>query len=154
MFHIVLFQPEIPPNTGNIVRLAANSGCRLHLIEPLGFNLDDRHLRRAGMDYAEFAEVVRHQDWAACMAALAGRRIFAFSTKGGKRHDQPCYADEDVFLFGRESQGLPAEILESVAPAQRIRLPMIPGCRSMNLSNAVAVTVYEAWRQLGFPGGL
>ncbi len=153
MFHIVLYQPEIPPNTGNIVRLAANSGCRLHLIEPLGFRIDDRHLRRAGMDYAEFAEVTVHPDWAACKAILKGQRLFALSTRGTVRHDIPRYEEGDVFVFGPETRGLPQDMLEEFAPEQRIRLPMKPGCRSVNLSNTVAITIFEAWRQHDFAGG-
>ncbi|GAB2182624.1 tRNA (cytidine(34)-2'-O)-methyltransferase [Denitratisoma sp. agr-D3] len=153
MFHIVLFQPEIPPNTGNIVRLAANTGSRLHLVEPLGFDVSEKAVRRAGMDYAEFAQVQVHPDWDACRAALAGRRWFALSTKASRRHDTVTYADEDVFVFGPETRGLPAEILEAFEAERRIRLPMVPGNRSINLSNAVAVTVFEAWRQLDFPGG-
>ncbi|MCK9284940.1 MAG: tRNA (cytidine(34)-2'-O)-methyltransferase [Rhodocyclaceae bacterium] len=154
MFHIVLYQPEIPPNTGNIVRLAANTGSRLHLVEPLGFSIADKHLRRAGMDYAEFADVRLHPDWAACKAALAGQRLFALTTRGSVRHDQPRYADGDAFVFGPESRGLPPEVLEEFAPPQRIRLPMMPDCRSINLSNTVAATVFEAWRQTGFAGGV
>ncbi|RTL57867.1 MAG: tRNA (cytidine(34)-2'-O)-methyltransferase [Rhodocyclaceae bacterium] len=154
MFHIVLFQPEIPPNTGNIVRLAANTGSRLHLVKPLGFDVAEKSVRRAGMDYAEFAQVQVQDDWAACRAALGERRLFALSTKGSTRHDLMQYADEDVFVFGPETRGLPMDMLESFPPGQRIRLPMVPGNRSINLSNAVAVTVFEAWRQLGFPGGV
>lgn len=153
MLHIVLFQPEIPPNTGNVVRLSANTGSRLHLVRPLGFDIAEPAVRRAGMDYAEFAQVQVHEDWAACRAVLGERRMFALTTKGGTRHDRVAYADEDVFVFGPESRGLPAELLESFAVDRRIRLPMVPGNRSLNLSNAVAVTVFEAWRQLGFSGG-
>lgn len=153
MLHIVLFQPEIPPNTGNIVRLAANTGSRLHLVKPLGFDVSEKSVRRAGMDYADFAQVQVHEDWAACRAILGERRLFALSTKGSTRHDLMQYADEDAFVFGPETRGLPADILASFAPERRIRLPMAPGNRSINLSNAVAVTVFEAWRQLGFPGG-
>jgi len=153
MFHIVLYQPEIPPNTGNIVRLAANTGSRLHLIEPLGFRIDDRQLRRAGMDYAEFAEVSVHPHWDACKQALAGRRMFALSTRGSVRHDTVNYEPGDTFVFGPETRGLPPDMLEEFPPERRLRVPMMPGCRSINLSNSVAVTVFEAWRQQGFAGG-
>jgi len=153
MFHIVLFQPEIPPNTGNIIRLCANTGARLHLIRPLGFRLDDRELRRAGLDYHEYAEIQVHEDWHACQAAMPGRRVFAFSTRGAQIYDSVAYAPEDVLVFGPETRGLPTEVLAGFAPGQRLRLPMRPGNRSLNLSNAVAVVVYEGWRQVGFPGG-
>ena len=152
MFAIVLYQPEIPPNTGNIIRLAANTGAELHLVEPLGFALEDKALRRAGLDYHEYARVVRHVDWTACTTALAGRRLFAMTTKG---HDSPyskALAPGDVFVFGRETSGLPPEILAEFPPDRRLRLPMLAGQRSLNLSNAVAVTVFEAWRQTGFAG--
>lgn len=152
MLHIVLFQPEIPPNTGNIVRLAANTGSRLHLVKPLGFDLSEKSVKRAGMDYAEFAQVEVHEDWAACLTVLGDRRRFALSTRGSRRHDTVAYQDEDVFIFGPETRGLPEALLESFSEERRIRLPMVPGNRSLNLSNAVAVTVFEAWRQLGFPG--
>jgi len=150
---VVLFQPEIPPNTGNVIRLCANTGAELHLVEPLGFRWEDRSLRRAGLDYHEFARVFRHADWAACTEMLAGRRRFAVTTKGGTRHDTVDYRADDVFVFGRETSGLPAEIMAEFSVEQRLRLPMRPGQRSLNLSNAVAVTVFEAWRQLGFEGG-
>lgn len=153
MFDIVLYQPEIPPNCGNVIRLCANVGARLHLVKPLGFDLSDAQLRRAGMDYAELAVVRVHEDWAACLAELGTRRMFALSTKGTIRHDLPRYASGDVFLFGPETSGLPVHILSGVPAEQRIRLPMTPGCRSLNLSNSVAVVAYEAWRQLGFEGG-
>lgn len=153
MFHIVLFQPEIPPNTGNIVRLAANTGSRLHLVKPLGFDVSEKSVRRAGMDYADFAQVQVHEDWLACLAVLGERRRFAMTTKGSTRHDRIAYADEDVFVFGPETRGLPAEILEGFGAERRIRLPMVAGNRSLNLSNAVAVTVFEAWRQRDFAGG-
>jgi tRNA (cytidine/uridine-2'-O-)-methyltransferase len=153
MFEIVLYQPEIPPNTGNVIRLAANTGCRLHLVKPLGFSVDDRQLRRAGLDYHEFAELRVHEDWPALLAALAGRRLFAFSTKGGRRYDQVDYQAGDALLFGPETRGLPAVILDSLPIGQRLRLPMRPGQRSLNLSNAVAVAVFEAWRQQGYSGG-
>lgn len=153
MFDIVLYQPEIPPNSGNVIRLCANVGARLHLVKPLGFDLSDAQLRRAGMDYAELAVVRVHDDWAACLAELGNRRMFALSTKGTTRHDLPQYASGDAFLFGPETSGLPAHILAGIPAEQRIRLPMTPGCRSLNLSNSVAVVAYEAWRQLGFDGG-
>ena len=154
MFTVVLFQPEIPPNTGNVIRLCANTGCELHLVKPLGFPLEDAKLRRAGLDYHEYARVVVHEDWPACLQALQGRRIFAATTKGATRHDRISYQPGDVFLFGPESRGLPQDVLAALPAQQRIRLPMRPESRSLNLSNAVAVTVYEAWRQLDFAGGV
>ncbi len=153
MFAVVLYQPEIPPNTGNIIRLCANTGAELHLVEPMGFPWEDKQLRRAGLDYHEFAPVQRHANWDDCKAVLAGRRLFAMTTKGSRRHDAPTFAAGDVFVFGPESRGLPAELLEEFATEQRLRLPMLPERRSVNLSNAVAVMVYEAWRQQGFKGG-
>lgn len=152
MFEIVLYQPEIPPNTGNVIRLAANTGAALHLVEPLGFDLSDKQLARAGLDYHDLTRVTVHPDWDHCLAALAGRRLFALSTRGTVRHDAVAYAAGDVFVFGPESRGLPAELLESFPAAARIRIPMQPTNRSVNLSNAVAVVVYEAWRQHGFAG--
>jgi tRNA (cytidine/uridine-2'-O-)-methyltransferase len=152
MFHIVLYQPEIPPNTGNVIRLAANTGAHLHLVEPLGFSIDDKQLRRAGLDYHEFAPLHVHRDWGACLTALGGARLYACSTKGTTRHTDPVYAAGDAFVFGRETSGLPAEVLEGIPAARLLRLPMRPGNRSLNLSNAVAVTIFEAWRQLGFEG--
>ncbi|MBF7728579.1 tRNA (uridine(34)/cytosine(34)/5-carboxymethylaminomethyluridine(34)-2'-O)-methyltransferase TrmL [Pseudomonas sp. N040] len=150
MFHIVLFEPEIPPNTGNIIRLCANTGCQLHLIEPLGFELDDKRLRRAGLDYHEYAPLLRHPSLPDCLGQLAGGRLFAFTTKGSRNYAEVAFQPGDVFLFGPESRGLPADIRESVPAEQRLRLPMHPQCRSLNLSNAVAVVVYEAWRQQAF----
>ena len=150
---IVLYAPEIPPNAGNVIRLAANTGARLHLVEPLGFSMDDRQLKRAGLDYHEMASVQVHGDWAACRAALAGRRMYAASTRGAVRYADARFAADDVFVFGAETRGLPQAILEEIPPGRRLRLPMLPGNRSLNLSNAVAVLVYEAWRQLGFAGG-
>lgn len=150
MFHVILFQPEIPPNTGNIIRLCANSGCHLHLIEPLGFELDDKRLRRAGLDYHEYASLQRYADLDACLAALGQPRVFAFTTKGSQAYHQVHYHPGDAFLFGPESRGLPAEIRDALPPEQRLRLPMREGCRSLNLSNTVAVAVYEAWRQHDF----
>ena len=153
MLEIVLYEPEIPPNTGNVIRLCANTGCRLHLVRPLGFSLRDRQLVRAGLDHTEFAEIIQHEDWPACRSALAGRRLFAVTTRGTQRHHEPQYAARDVFVFGPETRGLPAAVLAEFAAERRIRLPMREASRSLNLSNAVAVVVYEAWRQLGFPGG-
>ncbi|MFC5301513.1 tRNA (cytidine(34)-2'-O)-methyltransferase [Azospira restricta] len=154
MFSVVLYQPEIPPNTGNVIRLCANTGAELHLVEPLGYRWDDRELKRAGLDYHEYTRVRRHADWAACTAVLAGRRMFALTTKASRRHDAPAFQPGDVFVFGPESRGLPDELLAEFAPEQRLRLPMLPERRSVNLSNAVAVTVYEAWRQQDFAGGI
>lgn len=153
MTAVVLFQPEIPPNTGNVIRLCANTGAELHLVEPLGFRWDDRQLKRAGLDYHEFARVFRHADWDACKTALAGRRFFAVTTRGGQRFDTPALLPDDVFVFGRETSGLPPEVMAEFAENQRLRLPMREGQRSLNLSNAVAVMVFEAWRQQGFAGG-
>jgi tRNA (cytidine/uridine-2'-O-)-methyltransferase len=150
MFDVILYQPEIPPNTGNIIRLCANTGTRLHLVKPLGFTLEDKQLLRAGLDYHEFATITVHESWAECAERFKDRRLFAVSTKGTQRFDLVDYAVGDVFVFGPESRGLPAEILGAVAEQQRIRVPMIPGNRSLNLSNAVAVVIYEAWRQSGF----
>lgn len=152
MFHIILYQPEIPPNTGNIIRLAANTGARLHLVEPLGFSIEDRQLRRAGLDYHEYADMHVHGNWPACLEALDGARLFACTTKGGTRHTSPAFAAGDAFLFGRETQGLPDEVLAGIPADLRLRLPMRPGNRSLNLSNAVAVVVFEAWRQQDFDG--
>lgn len=152
-FHVILFEPEIPPNTGNIIRLCANTGAHLHLIKPLGFELSDKHLRRAGLDYHEYAELQVHEHLDAALASIAPRRLFAFSTRAEQRYDQVAYADGDAFLFGPESRGLPAALFEHIADEHRLRLPMCPGNRSLNLSNAVAVTVFEAWRQHGFAGG-
>lgn len=150
MFAIVLYQPEIPPNTGNIIRLCANTGCELHLVEPLGFDLDDKHLRRAGLDYHEYARLIRHADWPSCVAALAGRRMFAMTTRGSRTLHTVDLRAGDVFVFGCETAGLPAAIRDGFAPENRLRLPMRAGQRSLNLSNAAAVTVFEAWRQNGF----
>lgn len=153
MFDVILYQPEIPPNTGNAIRLCANAGARLHLIQPLGFTLEDKQLRRAGLDYHEYATLQVHESLDAALATIAPPRLFALSTRGSVRHDQPAYAQGDAFLFGPETRGLPAEVLEAIPAGQRIRLPMRPGNRSLNLSNAVAVVVFEAWRQCGFAGG-
>jgi tRNA (cytidine/uridine-2'-O-)-methyltransferase len=152
MFHIILFQPEIPPNTGNVIRLAANTGATLHLVKPLGFDIDDKSLRRAGLDYAEFASMKVHETWPDCLAALAGKRLFAITTKGETALHAVQLQPGDGFVFGPESRGLPAEMLTAFPTERRLRLPMVPDNRSLNLSNAVAVTVFEAWRQSGFAG--
>ena len=153
MFHVVLVAPEIPPNTGNVIRLCANTGAKLHLVEPLGFDLSDAQLRRAGLDYAEMACVTVHPDWAACRAVLGDARLFALTTKGTRRHASADYQPGDAFVFGSESRGLPINVLADIDENHRLRLPLIPGNRSLNLSNAVAIMVYEAWRQQGFAGG-
>lgn len=174
MFHVVLVAPEIPPNTGNVIRLCANTGAKLHLIEPLGFDLSAARLRRAGMDYAELASVSVHPTWAACRSVLGKARLFALTTKGTRRHASAVPGDAgprsgipgmqgtaahnfqagDAFVFGSESRGLPAAVLADIDENHRLRLPLMPGNRSLNLSNAVAVVVYEAWRQLGFAGSM
>lgn len=153
MFTVVLFQPEIPPNTGNIIRLCANTGCDLHLVKPLGFPLDSSKMKRAGLDYHEFASLTVHENFEDCIQALQGKRIFAMTTKGKTRPDQIAFKAGDVFLFGPETRGLPAEILTQLPEDRKIRFPMLPQSRSMNLSNTVAVTVFEAWRQLDYAGG-
>jgi tRNA (cytidine/uridine-2'-O-)-methyltransferase len=158
MFHVILYQPEIPPNTGNVIRLCANTGAQLHLIRPLGFTLEDSQLRRAGLDYHEYATLQAHDSLDAALAAIAiangaPPRLFALSTRGTTRFDAPRYAPGDAFLFGPETRGLPGEVLDSVPAEQRLRLPMRPDNRSLNLSNTVAVVVFEAWRQQGFAGG-
>lgn len=152
MIQVVLFQPEIPGNTGNIIRLCANTGAGLHLIRPLGFDLDDKKLRRAGLDYHEWARLELHDSLDACLTKLGRPRCYALTTKGQRSVFDVAYRADDVLLFGRETAGLPAEVVAALAPEQRLRLPMQAESRSLNLSNAVAVTVYEAWRQLGFPG--
>ena len=153
MFDIILFQPEIPPNTGNIVRLCANTASRLHLIEPIGFHMDDRTLRRAGLDYREFADIRRYRGWNDWVAAHPGKRVLAFTTKGRQRYDLFRFEPGDALLFGPETRGLPAEILSLFPPEQQLRLPMVTQDRSLNLANTVAIAVYEAWRQAGFRGG-
>ena len=153
MFHIVLFEPEIPPNTGNIIRLAANTGCQLHLIEPLGFSLDEKSVTRAGMDYIEVQAVTIHPNWQDFIDTEQPKRWFALSTKGKQCPSDVKFEAGDYLVFGPESRGLPAEIREQLPPEQVLRLPMVENSRSMNLSNAVAVMVYEAWRQIGFKGG-
>lgn len=155
MFHVILHRPEIPPNTGNVIRLCANTGAQLHLVEPLGFGIDDRQLRRAGLDYHEYAPMQVHADLAAALQAITAAngalpRLFALSTRGQVRHDAPAYRPGDAFLFGSETAGLPAAVLDGIPAARRLRLPMQPHSRSLNLSNAVAVVVYEAWRQHDF----
>jgi tRNA (cytidine/uridine-2'-O-)-methyltransferase len=150
MFNLILFEPEIAPNTGNVIRLCANTGVALHLIEPLGFDLEEKKLRRAGLDYREFARVTTHKSLEACLEVLEQPRVFALSTHGLTRHDAPSYQEKDAFLLGPETRGLPAELLEALPAAQRLRLPMRDGSRSLNLANTAAVIVYEAWRQLDF----
>ncbi len=150
MFHVILYQPEIPPNTGNVIRLCANTGCRLHLIEPLGFEPDDRRLRRAGLDYGDWARVHRQPDLATCLAREDIGRLFTLSTHHERLYTAPRYRSGDAFLFGPETGGLPVDIRESVPPEYRITLPMRPNNRSLNLGNSVAVVIYEAWRQLEF----
>jgi tRNA (cytidine/uridine-2'-O-)-methyltransferase len=149
---IVLVQPEIPPNTGNVIRLAANTGARLHLVRPLGFSLDDKQLKRAGLDYHEYATLRVHGSWAEFRQAMSERRMYAFTTGATKLFTDVRYAADDVLVFGTEASGLSAEVLNEFAPEMRLRLPMRPGNRSVNLSNAVAIAVFEAWRQLGFSG--
>ncbi|MGK3137427.1 tRNA (uridine(34)/cytosine(34)/5-carboxymethylaminomethyluridine(34)-2'-O)-methyltransferase TrmL [Pantoea trifolii] len=154
MLNIVLFEPEIPPNTGNIIRLCANTGFQLHLIEPLGFAWDDKRLRRAGLDYHEYTALKKHANYAAFLATEAPQRMFALTTKGTPAHSAVSYQKGDYLVFGSESRGLPAEILNALPAEQKIRIPMMAESRSMNLSNAVSVVVYEAWRQLDYAGAL
>ncbi|MCP9268195.1 tRNA (uridine(34)/cytosine(34)/5-carboxymethylaminomethyluridine(34)-2'-O)-methyltransferase TrmL [Xenorhabdus sp. XENO-1] len=164
MLNIVLFEPEIPPNTGNIIRLCANTGCQLHLIQPLGFTWDDKRLRRAGLDYHEFANIKQHHDFHAFLESEGlspvnsqsptGVRLFALTTKGTPAHSNVSYQDGDYLMFGPETRGLPAYVLDNMPTEQKIRIPMLPDSRSMNLSNSVAVVVFEAWRQLGYSGAL
>jgi tRNA (cytidine/uridine-2'-O-)-methyltransferase len=152
MLNIVLFEPEIPPNTGNIIRLCANMGAQLHLVDPLGFELDDKKLRRAGLDYSEWAAVQRHPDWASCRAQADPDRLFALTTKGTKAPSEAVFQAGDWLVFGPESRGLPADIRQEFAADNLLRIPMVANSRSLNLSNAVAIVAYEAWRQLGFTG--
>lgn len=154
MFHIVLFEPEIPPNTGNIIRLCANTGAQLHLVEPLGFKLEDKQMRRAGLDYHEFSSMKVHKSWEACKTELNGKRLFAITTKGSTRHSNIQFEADDVFVFGPETRGLPDNIRNKFPPERRVRLPMLPNSRSLNLSNSAAVLLYEAWRQVDFKGGM
>ncbi|MCM2681049.1 tRNA (cytidine(34)-2'-O)-methyltransferase [Echinimonas agarilytica] len=152
MFHIALFEPQIAPNTGNIIRLAANNGCQLHLIEPLGFDFEEKKLRRAGLDYHDLANVTRHADYESFVSHMGDCRIFALTTKGSRPHDEPSYQAGDVLLFGSETSGLPDDIRNNIDADFRIRIPMKADARSLNLSNAVAIVSYEAWRQVGFEG--
>jgi tRNA (cytidine/uridine-2'-O-)-methyltransferase len=154
VFDLVLYQPEIPPNTGNVLRLCANTGCRLHLVQPLGFQLTDRALARAGLDYDDIRSATVHGGWEKAVARFEGRRLFAFSTRAAASYAETRFAADDVLVFGPETRGLPDTVLDTILPAQRLRLPMVAGSRSLNLGNAVAVVVYEAWRQLGFPGAV
>lgn len=152
MVDVVLVNPEIPPNAGNVIRLCANTGTPLHLVEPLGFSMDDKQLRRAGLDYHEMANVTVHPDWATCVAGFGRRRLLAFTTRGARRLDEVAFQPDDVLVFGPETAGLAESFLSGFRPENRVRLPMVPGNRSLNLSNAVAVAVFEAWRQEGFGG--
>lgn len=154
MFHIALYEPRMPANTGNLIRLVANNGCHLHLIEPLGFDLSDKNLRRAGLDYHDLARVTIHSDYTAFAIEMGDRRIFACTTKGSRPHDQIAYQPGDVLLFGSETSGLPDDLRNSFPPEHRLRIPMISSSRSLNLANAVAIISYEAWRQNGFSGAL
>lgn len=154
MFNLVLFEPEIPPNTGNLIRLCANTGCRLHLIEPLGFNIDDKQLRRAGLDYHQWAQVRLYPDFTGFMEQLGNHRLFAFTTKAQQRYSDIQFQASDYLLFGPETRGLPDGILEALNPDQKLRIPMLETSRSLNLSNAVSIVAYEAWRQAGFTGAV
>lgn len=154
MYHVVLYQPEIPPNTGNIIRLCANTGARLHLVSPLGFDLDEPRLKRAGLDYHEYAAVRVHRDLGACLAEIGTPRVFVFSSRAPTVYTQACFRSGDALVFGPETRGLPEEVIASVPSERRLVLPMLPGNRSVNLSNAVAVAVFEAWRQQGFDGAV
>ncbi|MBL8438499.1 MAG: tRNA (cytidine(34)-2'-O)-methyltransferase [Zoogloeaceae bacterium] len=154
MFDVVLFQPEIPPNTGNVIRLCANTGAHLHLVKPLGFDLSDKQLARAGLDYHDLARVSVHEDWEALRRQLPGQRMFLLTTRGQVRHDKPTFRAGDVFVFGSETRGVPESIHREIGVEGALRLPMIPANRSINLSNAVAVMVFEAWRQCGFSGAV
>jgi tRNA (cytidine/uridine-2'-O-)-methyltransferase len=154
MFHVVLYQPEIPPNTGNVIRLCANAGARLHLVHPLGFEWDSARVKRAGLDYHEIANIEHHDDWRACADALKGKRFFAVDNPAPTRYDAPRFQADDVFVFGQETCGLPNSVLDDFDAAHRLQLPMQPDNRSLNLSNSVAIVVYEAWRQCGFAGAV
>ena len=154
MFDIVLFEPEIPPNTGNIIRLCANTGTRLHLIKPLGFSLDDKQLKRAGLDYHEYADLKIYENWADFKTAMVGRRLFAITTKGSQNYAKINFEQDDVFIFGPETRGLPEEIRSEFASNKKLRLPMLADSRSLNLSNSAAVLLYEAWRQVDFKGSV
>ncbi|MCL1066189.1 tRNA (uridine(34)/cytosine(34)/5-carboxymethylaminomethyluridine(34)-2'-O)-methyltransferase TrmL [Shewanella olleyana] len=152
MFNIALYEPEIAPNTGNIIRLCANNGAKLHLIEPLGFDLEEKKLRRAGLDYSDLTNITRHKNFDAFLEAMAGKRIMACTTKGSRPHSELAFEKDDVLLFGPETRGLPMEIIESIPTSQRLRIPMAASNRSLNLSNSVAIISYEAWRQLDYAG--
>jgi tRNA (cytidine/uridine-2'-O-)-methyltransferase len=154
VFDIVLFEPEIPPNTGNIIRLCANTGAQLHLVKPLGFKLEDKQLKRAGLDYHEFANIQVHDNWEDCKTALAGKRMFAMTTKGSQNYAEVQFQAGDVFVFGPETRGLPDEIRNEFAFNHRLRLPMLANSRSLNLSNSAAIVLYEAWRQINFTSGM
>lgn len=154
MLNLVLYQPEIPPNTGNIIRLCANTGCRLHLIKPLGFNLEDKQMRRAGLDYSEYATVTLHQDYQSFLDSEHPQRLFGLTTKGSRHYHEVNYQQGDYLMFGPETRGLPVSVRESLAPECCLRVPMCPESRSLNLSNTAALVVYEAWRQLGFEGAV
>ena len=154
LVHVILYEPEIPPNTGNIIRLCANTGAQLHLIKPLGFDLEDKQLRRAGLDYHEYAEMKVHDNLVACLQSLPDVRLFAMTTKASRHYHDAAFKAGDALLFGPESRGLPENLLALIPPAQRLRLPMLPQNRSLNLSNSVAVAVYEVWRQLGFEAAI
>ena len=154
VFNIILYEPEIPPNSGNIIRLCANSGARLHFVEPLGFTLDDRQLRRAGLDYHEFADIRTHASLAACLAELGPISLFAFTTKAASALPSILFPLDAAMLFGPETRGLPSHVLAAIAPAQRVRIPMVAGSRSLNLSNAVSIALFEAWRQHGYKGNV
>ena len=153
MFDLVLYQPEIPGNTGNIIRLCANTGVTLHLVKPLGFTMTDKQMKRAGLDYHEYATMQIHDNWEACAETLRDRRCFAMTTKGSTRYTDINFSEGDVFIFGPETRGLPPEMLALFSPERRLRLPMQPDSRSLNLANSAAVLVFEAWRQVGFAGG-
>lgn len=153
VFELILYQPEIPPNTGNIIRVCANTGTTLHLVHPLGFNIDDKRLRRAGLDYHEFTAIQEHDTLSACLGVLATQRVYALSTRGTRFYSEPAYQPGDVFLLGPETRGLPQSVLDDMPPEQIVRIPMRPDNRSLNLSNAASVLLYEAWRQQGFEGG-
>jgi tRNA (cytidine/uridine-2'-O-)-methyltransferase len=153
MFDVVLYEPEIPGNTGNIIRLCANTGARLHLVKPLGFSIDDRDMKRAGLDYHEYARLTVHDDWPRCAAHFAARNVYAFSTKAPRLYGEARFARDDMFVFGPETRGLPPDVLRSLPEDRRLRLPMLPESRSLNLANTVAAVVFEAWRQCGFAGG-
>lgn len=154
MLHVVLYEPEIPPNTGNIIRLCANTGCQLHLIEPLGFTLEDKQMRRAGLDYGEYATVKVHRDYPGFLASEQPARLYGLTTKGSSHYHEVDFQDGDYLMFGPETRGLPGDVRESLPAAHRLRVPMRPQSRSLNLSNTVALVVYEAWRQLGFDGAV